>query len=114
MIRKRHYTFAQGATAKNASSRCITHERPIGDGNAQELPTCSAWRSQSLRNVWRKVRSHPPLFLANGPLFEELRRSLQDSSGEPPQMAGPVSTRLRLFPRRCWRDFLPAQDLARR
>src|ERR1700719_664845 len=29
-------------------------------------------------------------------------------------MAAPVSSRLRLFPKRCWRDFLPVQDLERR
>jgi hypothetical protein len=43
-------------------------------------------RKDALRYLQWKVWTHPALFLANCPLFEAMRRSLQVARGERPQV----------------------------
>lgn len=75
------------ATRKDAAFRAVrsstahrgapstTRASPQEAKNAQQsaLLSSSAWCSEALRDLWRKVWSHPVLLLANCPLFEEMR-----------------------------------------
>ena len=116
MMRKRQLTLARDATANKTRSRCTTHMKPTGGGNAQSSPRTSEYRSEALRHVWREVRPHPALFLAIAPLFEEMRRWLQRSSGERPQVAVAAhrSSLLRLVPRKPWAKLPPIRHFVKR
>lgn len=66
------FTCARSVTADKRRTP-TNHTRPTGDTNAQHLPVFMEWRSQTLRNLRRKVRPHSILLLANRPLFKEVR-----------------------------------------
>src|ERR1700689_1771958 len=67
--------------------------RRTGGKDARQFPVLLARRSQTLRDLRRKIWPHPALLLPDPTLLKEVRGPLQGPPGGRPQMVEPASGR---------------------
>jgi len=113
-IPQRHCTHVPCVTANTGCPPGTANVRSTGDRHAQQLSTATARRSNALRHLRQKVWPRPLLFLANRPLFKEVRGSLQGPPRCRRQMAVAISRRLRTGAERFAQNFPGPRSLGTR
>ena len=87
---------------------------PRGDYNAQLLRKSWIRRGRALRSLRWQVWSRPILLVANSPLFQEVRRSPQSSSGKRPELAALAPNRRRTSDREPREGSMRIQQISQR